>query len=147
MDVYEVSTRRKHTRIAISQAAAARETSADVNWTVGDHILLTWSSGTNAANGVVYTTNGKTLLQLSVSGLATSPSMRYLVTFPTARADPSSITLYDLASGGQVAQKSAPADVSWTVKRIEWQGRQFVAHCLDTADTMHEVRIDLEAQP
>jgi hypothetical protein len=118
-----------------------------VRWTAGNHILLTWSAGSDAITGVLYGTDGKTLLEVSGAGMELSPSMRYLATYPTLFAAPPTIEVYDLSLGRQVAQRSASEGTFWVVDELGWKGTQLVARCRDLQEQVQEVRIDLDAPP
>jgi hypothetical protein len=147
IDVHDASNQRRLTRITLDKATVVRSTSARVRWTAGNNILLTWSAGSDVASGIVYGTDGKTLLQVTGSAMELSPSMRYLATFPTLFAAPPIIEVYDLSAGRKVARRAASDGTYWVVDDIGWKGQQLVASCRDQKEQIQEVRIDLDAQP
>ncbi len=147
IDVYDASNQRRLTRITVDKALVVRATSARVRWTAGNHILMTWSAGSDASSGIVYGTDGKVLLQVTGSAMELSPSMRYLATYPTLFAAPPVIEVYDLSAGARVARKVASEGTFWVVDDIGWKGQQLVASCRDQHEQLQEVRIDLGAQP
>lgn len=147
IDLYDASNRRKMARITVDKSIVVRSSSARVRWTAGNNLLLTWSAGTNVASGIVYGLDGKPLFEVSGSGMSLSPSMRYVVTFPTLFADAPIIEVYDFSSGRKVAQKEANADTSWVLDDFLWQERQLVVRVRDSAQNRQEFRIDLDAPP
>lgn len=147
IDIYDAPKQRRVTRITLDDDVVVRTTNADVRWTAGNHILLRWSAGSDVANGVVYGTDGKILLDLSSPGMVLSPSRRYLATFPTLFAAEPLIEVYDLSVGRRVAERAAGEGTFWVVDDLEWKGRQLVAFCRALKDQKQEVRIALDAQP
>lgn len=147
IDIYDALRRQRITRIVVDTAVAARSPSARVRWAAGDHVLLTWGAGTNAANGAVYNTNGVRLLDVAASAITVSPSVRFLATYPTLLADEPILVIYDLASGRQVARRVASENMAWAVEAIEWQAQELVARYRDSAGRMHDLHIALNASP
>jgi hypothetical protein len=147
IDVHDASSQRRLTRITLDKATVVRSTSARVRWTAGNHILLTWTAGSDAASGIVYGTDGKTLLEVTGPAMEVSPSMRYLATFPTLFAAPPIIEVYDLSAGRKVARRAASDGTFWVVDELGWKGQQLVASCRDQKEQLQEVRIDLDAPP
>jgi hypothetical protein len=147
IDVYDASNQRRLTRITVDKARVVRTTSARVRWTEGNHILLTWTAGSDAASGIVYGTDGKTLLEVTGPAMELSPSMRYLATYPTLFAAPPIIEVYDLSAGRKVARRVASDGTYWVVDEIGWKGQQLVASCRDQKEQLQEVHIDLDARP
>jgi hypothetical protein len=147
IEVYDVASHRRLTRITIDKSIVVRSTRARVRWTVGNHILLTWSAGSDTATGIVYGTDGKTLLEVEGSGMVTSPSLRYLATYPTVFAEPPIIEVYDLSLARKVAERAASEGTFWVVENLAWKGQQFVALCRDLKEQTQEVRIELDALP
>lgn len=147
IDVHDVDRNQRLTRIIVDDAVVVRAEATRVQWTAGGNILLTWGSGSNTANGVVYNTQGVRLLDLAGSGFSVSPMVRYLATYPTLFANNPVIRVYDLTTGRQVAQREASEDTAWVVEAIDWQGQQIVARYRDTMGQTHELRIALDATP
>jgi hypothetical protein len=147
IDIYDVASRRRLTRITTDKSVVVRASSSHVRWTAGNHILLSWSAGTNVFSAIVHGTDGKMLLQVDGSGMELSPSRRYLASYPTLFADVPTIEVYDLSLGRKVAERSASEGTFWVVDEIEWKGQQLVALCRDLKEQVQEVRIDLDARP
>lgn len=147
VDIDEVATHKRLTRIPFDKRLVVRSTGARARWTAGDNILLTWSAGSDVSNALVYSKEGKVLLQASGPALEPSPAMRYLVTYPTLFAAPPLIDVYDLSTGHKVARETAKDNTFWVVDSLEWNAQQLVAHCRDTQGQVQEVRIQLDAPP
>ena len=145
--VYDVQSLQQISRIVVNEAIVARVLAASVQWAFGNHILLTWSEGTNAESGYVYDLKGTELLNVSASAFTVSPSSRYLATYPTLLADAPVIEVYDLTSGRRVARKAASAEDGWVVQDIDWHGQQLQVRYRDTKGQVHEWSTSLDAQP
>ncbi|MFL5349700.1 MAG: hypothetical protein ACJ8AT_33300 [Hyalangium sp.] len=147
IEVYEAASKRRLTRITPDKSVVVSSTNARVEWTVGNRILLTWSAGSDATSAKLYSTEGKTLLEVLGSGMVQSPSNRYLATFPTVFAERPIIKVYDLSAGRKVAERAASEGTFWVVDDIGWKGQQLVALCRDLKERTEEVRIELDALP
>jgi hypothetical protein len=147
IDVHDASSSRRLTRITLDKSTVVSSTNARVRWTAGNHVLLTWTAGSDAASGIVYGTDGKTLLQVTGPAMELSPSMRYLATFPTLFAAPPVIEVYDLSTGQKVARRAASDGTFWVVDDLGWKGQQLVLSCRDQKEQTQEIRIDLDAPP
>ena len=147
IEVYDAPNRKRLARITLDQSTVVRSTNARVLWTAGDNILLTWSAGSDATSGIVYGTDGKTLLQVTGPAMELSPSVRYLATFPTLFAAPPIIEVYELSAGRKVARRVASEGTYWVVDELGWKGQQLVARCRDQKEQIEEVRIELDAPP
>jgi hypothetical protein len=147
IEVHDAQQHQLINRITVDEPAAVRVSASRVRWTAGNHVLLTWGSGSNSANGVLYATDGSRLLEVAASAIAVSPSARYLALYPTMLADDPVIEVYDLSTGREVARKAASEDTAWAVQAVEWRERQLVARYRDPTGRVDELRIDLDAQP
>lgn len=147
IDIHEGDSQRGPRRITLDKAVVVPASSARVRWTEGNHILLTWSAGSDDTSARLYTPEGKLLLEVSSAGWEVSPSARYLVTYPTLFAAPPRIEVYDLAHGRRLTERAASEGTFWVVDELRWTGQQLVASCRDSQDHVQEVRIELDAPP
>jgi hypothetical protein len=147
IEVYKAAGKQRLTRRTLTPSVVVPSTNARVEWTVGNHILLTWSAGSDSTSAKLYSTEGKTLLEVLGSGMVRSPSNRYLATFPTVFAELPVIKVYDLSAGRKVAERTANEGTRWVVDEIGWKGQQLVALCRDLKERTEEVRIELDARP
>jgi hypothetical protein len=147
IEIYDGQRSQLLHRIATDEAVAVRISASRARWTAGNHVLLTWGSGTNVANAVLYAADGSRLFDVAASATSISPSGRYLALFPTLLADEPVIEVYDLSTGSRVVRKAASEDTAWAVQVVEWQGRQLVARYRDSAGRVDVLRIELDAQP
>jgi len=147
IEIYDGQRSQVLHRIAVDEAVAMRISASHARWTAGNHVLLSWGSGTNAANAVLYASDGSRLFDVVASALAVSPSVRYLALYPTLLADEPIIEVYDLSTGSMVVRKTASEDTAWAVQAVEWEGHQLVVRYRDPGGQLDTLRIDLEAQP
>lgn len=147
IDVHEAASKRRLARITLDKSVVVPVTNARVRWTVGNHILLTWSAGSDATSATLYGTEGKTLLEVEGSGMVLSPSNRYLATYPTVFAETPVLRVYDLSTGRKVAERSASEGTFWVVDDIGWKDQQLVVLCRNLQERTEEVRIALDARP
>jgi hypothetical protein len=148
-ELYEVKPRLRLARVAVEQAAGVRPWNPSVQWTVEDHPLLRWSTGSASSTGLLYDTHGTLLLALSGTSFSISPSARYLVTYPTLLSQKPVVQVYDLATGKQAArgELGQGEESAWVIETLDWEGAQLLAIYRDPAHVKHALRLPLPATP
>ena len=82
--------------------------SADITWTAGNNLLLSWGAGSDVAFIHLLDRYCGELLSVGVTGYNISPDRRYLMTGPATGAplaSDHSVKIFDLESGKQIATR------------------------------------------
>lgn len=93
----------------LDESLAIRPAAALLRATPGENAFLSWSAGTNLAEAILCSGQGRVLLALSAAGLELSLDSRYAATFPslgTPAVVPREVRIYDLMTGKEVTTRN-----------------------------------------
>ena len=107
--------------------------SADITWTAGNNLLLSWGAGSDVAFIHLLDRYCGELLSVGVTGYNISPDRRYLMTGPATGAplaSDHSVKIFDLESGKQIATRLDKYEYR-SVEHVVWQPKSLILHLVE----------------